>query len=52
MATRLSSPYDFDHGAQFFTAKSLNFKNFIEPLIKKGITSMKMELLNSKIIKF
>ena len=37
MATRLSSPYDFDHGAQFFTAKSLNFKNFIEPLIKKGI---------------
>ena len=37
MALRCSEPYEFDHGAQFFIAKSQNFKNFIEPLIKKNI---------------
>ena len=37
MALRRSPPYEFDHGAQFFTAKGINFKNFIKPLIKKNI---------------
>jgi renalase len=37
MALRLSEPYEFDHGAQFFTAKGSNFKKFIEPLIKNNI---------------
>jgi renalase len=37
MALRCATPYEFDHGAQFFTAKDTNFKNFIKPLIKKKI---------------
>ena len=37
MAFRRSYPYEFDHGAQFFTAKGSNFKEFIEPLIKNNI---------------
>ena len=37
MALRHSPPYEFDHGAQFFTAKGINFNNFIEPLIKENI---------------
>ena len=37
MASRRSGPYEFDHGAQFFTAKSENFKKFISPLIKKNV---------------
>jgi predicted NAD/FAD-dependent oxidoreductase len=37
MASRRSGPYEFDHGTQFFTAKSENFKKFISPLIKKNV---------------
>jgi len=37
MALRRSEPYEFDHGAQFFTAKTKSFKSFIEPLIRKNI---------------
>jgi renalase len=37
MALRRSGPYEFDHGAQFFTAKHQNFKNFIAPLIKENV---------------
>jgi len=37
MAVRRSDPYEFDHGAQFFTAKNENFKDFINPLIEKKI---------------
>ena len=37
MALRRSGPYEFDHGAQFFTAKSEDFKNFIAPLIKENV---------------
>jgi len=37
MAFRRSTPYEFDHGAQFFTAKGKIFKNFIKPLIKENI---------------
>lgn len=37
MALRRSGPYEFDHGAQFFTAKSKHFKDFIAPLIKINV---------------
>ncbi len=36
MATRQAKPYQFDHGAQFFTAKSGQFENFLEPYIAAG----------------
>ncbi|NNC54124.1 MAG: NAD(P)-binding protein, partial [Pseudomonadales bacterium] len=36
MATRHANPYQFDHGAQFFTAKSAQFANFLEPYIAAG----------------
>lgn len=36
MATRQAKPYQFDHGAQFFTAKSGQFASFLEPYIAKG----------------
>lgn len=29
--------YHFDHGAQYFTARSAAFKNFIAPFVKQGI---------------
>ena len=35
--TRHALPYSFDHGAQFFTAKTLAFKAFIAPLISQGV---------------
>ena len=37
LATRRADPYAFDHGAPFFTAKSLAFKEFLKPLIDRGI---------------
>ena len=39
MATRRSDGFAFDHGAQFFSAKSPLFKEFIEPLIALGYIS-------------
>ena len=36
MATRVSSQYEFDHGAQFFTARSVEFKNFLSSLLNEG----------------
>lgn len=37
MATRYADDYEFDHGAQYFTAKSEAFQNFLEPYLAKGI---------------
>jgi renalase len=37
MSTRRAGPYEFDHGAQYFKAKSLAFENFISPLIAQGV---------------
>lgn len=37
MATRYADPYQFDHGAQFFIAKSDEFKEYIKPLIEDGV---------------
>ncbi len=36
MATRQADPYQFDHGAQFFTTKSDQFTRFLEPYIEQG----------------
>lgn len=36
MSTRRAEPYYFDHGAQYFKAKTSEFKAFIQPLIKNG----------------
>ena len=33
MATRYGGDFEFDHGAQFFTARSAEFQEFLEPLI-------------------
>ena len=36
MATRQAEPFQFDHGTQFFTAKSDQFAQFLEPCIAQG----------------
>lgn len=37
MSTRYAGDFEFDHGAQYFTARSDNFKNFLKPFIDKEI---------------
>lgn len=37
MSTRRAEPYFFDHGAQYFKARTSEFKAFIDPMIKEGI---------------
>ncbi len=39
MSTRYSDNFSFDHGAQYFTARSDEFKHFLKPLIKRNIVS-------------
>lgn len=34
MATRRAGPYQFDHGAQFFTARTPEFREFLHPLLE------------------
>ena len=55
MALRRSGPYEFDHGAQFFTAKNENFKNFIAPLVKENIIKQWdarfVEFKNNKLLR-
>ena len=34
MSTRLITPFEFDHGAQFFTARSDKFKKFLLPFLE------------------
>jgi renalase len=36
MNTRYAEPFYFDHGTQFFTARTKAFQSFIAPLISKG----------------
>ena len=36
MSTRTGS-YEFDHGAQYFTARTSAFKSFLDPFIEQGI---------------
>ena len=37
MSTRIVSPYAFDHGAQYFTAKTPVFNTFIQTMLQKKI---------------
>lgn len=37
MSTRYADPFYFDHGTQFFTARTKAFQHFIAPLIDDGI---------------
>lgn len=37
MSTRYAGSYEFDHGAQFFTAKSDAFQKFLHPLIEQKV---------------
>jgi len=37
VCTRYTDSYNFDHGAQFFTARTPQFKQFLKPLIEAGI---------------
>jgi len=39
MSTRYTERYQFDHGAQFFTAKTDNFQMFLQPLIAQGVVA-------------
>lgn len=39
MNTRYADPFYFDHGTQFFTARSKAFQDFIAPLIADGLVA-------------
>ena len=39
MATRYADPYRFDHGAQFFTARSARFRQYLKPYIESGVVA-------------
>jgi predicted NAD/FAD-dependent oxidoreductase len=39
MATRYVGDFEFDHGAQFFTARSDAFQAFLQPLIDEGVVA-------------
>ena len=52
MSTRRAGPYFFDHGAQYFTARTKPFKDFIQPLVDQGIIAPGMlAMLNLKTIR-
>ncbi|MBT4885425.1 MAG: NAD(P)-binding protein [Legionellales bacterium] len=55
IATRYASKYKVDHGAQFFSAKSLKFQKFIKPMIDDGIINTWdanfAEIVGDKIIR-
>lgn len=37
MSTRRAEPYQFDHGAQYFTARTKAFQSFLKPHIQSGL---------------
>ena len=39
MATRYDADFEFDHGAQFFTARTPEFRQFLAPLIDVGVVA-------------
>jgi predicted NAD/FAD-dependent oxidoreductase len=48
LATRRAEPYFFDHGAQYFTARTTAFQKFIQPLIDCGV----IERWNARYVRF
>jgi predicted NAD/FAD-dependent oxidoreductase len=47
-STRRDEPYFFDHGAQYFTARTKQFLDFIQPFLNQGI----IERWNPRYVKF
>jgi renalase len=39
MSTRRTAPYAWDHGAQFFTARTQEFQNFLKPYQDSGLVA-------------
>jgi renalase len=39
MSTRYAAPFFFDHGTQFFTARTKIFQSFLAPLIAQGVVA-------------
>jgi renalase len=39
MSTRYAEPFYFDHGTQFFTARTPEFQAFLEPFLARGIVA-------------
>jgi renalase len=37
MSTRYTDDFQFDHGAQYFTARSKSFQGFLKPFIEQGL---------------
>ena len=54
ICTRYTDSYTFDHGAQFFTARTSEFKELLKPLIKLGVIdnwkARFIEVKNNRII--
>jgi renalase len=48
MSTRRAEPYFFDHGTQYFTARTKRFQDFIQILMGNGI----IERWNARYVKF
>mgnify|MGYP006082578593 CR=1 FL=1 len=48
MSTRRAGPYSFDHGAQYFTARTKPFQDFIQPMLEQNI----IERWNARYLKF
>ena len=48
MSTRRAEPYFFDHGAQYFTARTKPFQDFIQPLLDNDI----IERWDARYVKF
>ena len=48
MSTRRAESYRFDHGAQYFTARTEAFQSFIKPLIESGL----IKRWNARYVKF
>jgi len=40
VATRRANDFNFDHGAQFFKAKTLEFQNYIQPMLDQNIIKL------------
>ena len=39
LSTRYAGDYEFDHGAQYFTARTEAFRSFLQPLIETGVVA-------------
>ena len=53
VATRRAGDFSFDHGAQFFKAKTVEFQNYIQPMIDQNIIQLWkaqfIEIIDGKI---